>query len=100
MRPVGRRKRAGLYTFDYPAMKVNLCELLAEYNFEPTLADLESSPEFLKWFEDFQSFEIRKKVLSTTFEEYFHGDWRSGQEVHKVVITQRLYQTSPNSTQA
>ena len=33
------------------------------------------------------------------FEEYFNGDWRLGQEVHKLVITQRLYQTSPNSTQ-
>ena len=33
-------------------------------------------------------------------EEYFYGDWRSGQEVHKVVITQRLYQISPNSAQA
>ena len=33
------------------------------------------------------------------FEEYFNCDWRLGQEVHKLVITQRLYQISPNSTQ-
>ena len=33
-------------------------------------------------------------------EEYFRGDWRSGQEISKIVITQRFYQTSPNSTQA
>ena len=69
--------------------------LLAEYNYEPTLADLETSPDLLEWFEEFQSGELRGSI----FEEYFNGDWRSGQEVHKVVITQRLYQTSPNSTQ-
>ena len=34
------------------------------------------------------------------FLKYFNGDWRLGQEVHKFVITQRLYQISPNSTQA
>ena len=33
-------------------------------------------------------------------EEYFGGDWRSGQEIRKIVITQRFYQISPNSTQA
>ena len=33
-------------------------------------------------------------------EEYFDGDWRKGQEVHKVVITQRLYQITPDATQA
>ena len=33
-------------------------------------------------------------------EEYFRGDWRSGQEIGKIVISQRLYQISPNSTQA
>ena len=37
---------------------------------------------------------------SNIIEEYFNGDWRKGQEIHNVVITQRLYQTSPNSTQA
>ena len=72
---------------------------LAEYGYEPTLADLESSPDLLKWFEEFQSEELRKRVSLSIFEEYFNGDWRLGQEIHKVVITQRLYQTSPNSTQ-
>ena len=33
-------------------------------------------------------------------EKNVFGNWREGQEIHKVVITQRLYQTSPNSTQA
>ena len=33
-------------------------------------------------------------------EEYFRGDWRSGQEIGKIVITKRFYQISPNSTQA
>ena len=69
------------------------------YNYEPTLTDLETSPYLLEWFEEFQSEELRKRVSLIIFDEYFNGDWRSGQEVHKVVITQRLYQTSPNSTQ-
>ena len=77
----------------------NESALLAEYNYEPTLADLETSPDLLEWFEEFQSEELRRRVSSSTFKEYFNGDWRSGQEFHKVVITQRLYQTSPNSTQ-
>ena len=71
-------------------------KLSAVYGYEATLADLETSPDLLEWFEKFQSEELRKRI----FEEYFNGDWRSGQEVHKVVIIQRLYQTSPNSTQA
>ena len=33
-------------------------------------------------------------------EEYFRGDWRSGREISKIVITQRFYQISPYSTQA
>ena len=33
-------------------------------------------------------------------EDYVQGDWRSGKEISKVVITQRIYQISPNSTQA
>ena len=70
--------------------------LLAEYNYEPTLADLETDPYLLEWFKRFESEELRKR----NFKEYFNDDWRSGQEVHKVVITQRFYQTSPNSTQA
>ena len=70
-------------------------KLLAEYGYEPTLADIETSPYLLQWFEKFQSEKVRRNLL----EEYFNGDWRSGREVHKVVITKRLYQTSPYSTQ-
>ena len=33
-------------------------------------------------------------------EEYFSVDWREGREIRKLVLTQRLYQISPNSTQA
>ena len=33
-------------------------------------------------------------------QEYFNGDWRKGQDIQKIVITQRLYQTSADSTQA
>ena len=76
-----------------PPTKPEFLEYYSLYEYE--LADLESSPDLLEWFEEFQSEELRKNI----FEEYFNGDWRSGQEVHKVVITQRLYQTSPNSTQ-
>ena len=35
-----------------------------------------------------------------TFEEYFYGDWRQGQEISKIVITKRFYQISSSSTQA
>ena len=83
-----------------PPSKFEFLEyLLAEYGYEATLADLETSTQLLNGFEWFQSEELRKRVSLSIFEEYFDGDWRSGQEVHKVVITQRLYQTSPNSTQ-
>ena len=40
------------------------------------------------------------KSTPDVIEEYFNGDWRTGQEIQKVVITQRLYQISSNSTQA
>ena len=63
------------------------------------LADFETYPDLLEWFEVFQSKELRKRVFMSIFEECFNSDWRSGQEVHKVVITKRLYQTSPYSTQ-
>ena len=33
-------------------------------------------------------------------EEYFYDYWLGGEVIQKVVITQRLYQTSPTSTQA
>ena len=66
------------------------------YDLTPTLADLETSPYLLQWFEDFQTEKLRKNI----FKEYFYGDWRRGQEFQKVIITQRLYQTSPNTTQA
>ena len=52
-------------------------------------------PPELNWWGQLQS-----KSTLDVFEEYFNGNWRKGQEIHKVVITQRLYQTSPTSTQA
>ena len=52
-------------------------------------------------FEDYFSEDwVLSKSTLDVIEEYFNGDWRYGQEIHEVVITQRLYQTSPNSTQA
>ena len=84
-----------------PPTKPEFLEYYSLYEYE--LADLESSPDLLEWFEEFQSEELRKRVSlmrKSIYHEYFNGlDWRSGQEVHKVVITLRLYQTSPNSKQ-
>jgi len=95
-----KQEYSGYYDshYDY-SIYIKESALLAEYNYEPTLADLETSPDLMEWFEEFQSEELRKRVSLSIFEEYFNGDWRSGQELHKVVVTQRLYQTSPNSTQ-
>ena len=58
----------------------------------------------LGFFEGYKSWELSKAqneriVQGYVIEENFVGDWRKGQEIHKVVITQRLYQTSPTSTQ-
>ena len=78
-----------------PPTKPEFLAYVEEYYSIYELADLETDPFLLEWFEWFQSEELRKNI----FEEYFNGDWRSGQEVNKVVITQRFYQTSPNSTQ-
>ena len=53
--------------------------------------------DFLDYnLEKFQSNELPKSI----FEEFFSGDWRKGQEISKIVITQRFYQISPSSTQA
>ena len=60
----------------------------------------EALHEFLNEFEWFKMREMYSNATFDIFSEYFNGDWRKGQEVHKVVITKRLYQTSPNSTQA
>ena len=66
-----------------------------EYLEELGLTEAEFIP-----FGRFQRQELSKRVKKSTFEESFNGNWRKGQEIHKVVITQRLYQTSSNSTQA
>ena len=49
---------------------------------------------------DWESGQLLSKITLDVIEEYFDGDWRLGKEFNKVVIKQRLYQTSPNSTQA
>ena len=33
-------------------------------------------------------------------DKYFDGDWRRGKEIHRVTITNRLYQISPGETKA
>ena len=47
-----------------------------------------------------QPLEATVATPPTKFEDYFYGDWRKGQEIQKIDITKRLYQISPNSTQA
>ena len=49
--------------------------------------------ENLEWFQS-------KELFENIFQEYFNDNWRYGQPIRKVVISQRLYQISPNSTQA
>ena len=49
--------------------------------------------DYLEWFQS-------RELSMFIFEEYFDGDWRQGQEISKIVITQRFYQISPSSTQA
>ena len=60
--------------------------------------------EFFEYFEWYKYRELSEAqhariVEGYVIEENFVGDWRKGREIHKVVITQRLYQTSPTSTQ-
>ena len=49
---------------------------------------------------DWLTGELLSKSKLDIIEEHFNGDWRVGEEISKVVVTQRFYQTSPNSTQA
>ena len=51
--------------------------------------------DFLEYLDD-----IHGLSQNSIFEEFFSGDWRKGQEISKIVITQRFYQISPSSTQA
>ena len=73
-----------------------------EYGFEETdFGDIPSdirsslSDEFNRFWSEKESM-----ILRSYMEEYFDGDWRMGKEIRKVVLTQKIYQTSPNSTQA
>ena len=54
----------------------------------------------LEWFQSKEVNEYLSKTGDLLFEEYFNGDWRKGHEIHKIVITLRLYQISPIVTQA
>ena len=61
--------------------------------------------EFFEYFEWYKSRELSRAekeriVQGYVIMENFVADWRKGQEIHKVVITQRLYQISSTSTQA
>ena len=47
-----------------------------------------------------ENFQSEKLLPFGVLTQYFQGDWRMGREIRKVVITQRFYQISPNSTQA
>ena len=48
----------------------------------------------------FEALSQEAKNTLDVIEETFNGNWREGQEIHEVIITQRLYQTSSTSTQA
>ena len=71
-----------------------------KYNMTGEVYQEEDLREFLIFFEWFKMREMYPDATFDIFAEYFDCDWRKGHEVHKVVITKRLYQTSPNSTQA
>ena len=64
------------------------------------LADIEASSGASWWFQNSLEIFQSQMVSKSIFEEYLNGDWRQGQEIQKIVITQRLYQISPNTTQA
>ena len=72
-------------------------EELEEYH---SLYKEENPLEYLSFFEWFKMREMYSNATFDLFAEYFNGDWRKGQEIHKVVITKRLYQISPDLTQA
>ena len=85
---------------------------------EPLEPQLPTKFEFLEYLDDYYNLDdIQNETLNdflnenlevyqsrelsrSIFEEYFNGDWRLGHQIRKVVITQRLYQISPNSKQA
>ena len=66
-----------------------------EFDFEDFI---QNRTAFLYAFEGYQY--INQFMLEAYNTEIFNGDWREGKEIRKVVITRRLYQISPNSTQA
>ena len=51
------------------------------------------------WYQEQWYRELNHKQVYF-FEHYLIGDWRKGKEMHKVVITQRFYQTVEGSTKA
>ena len=51
--------------------------------------------DFLEYLDD-----VNGLSQNSIFEEFFSGDWRKGQEISKIVITQRFYQISSSLTQA
>ena len=65
---------------------ISSISFLYDYFYDTLVDDLE-------WFQS-------KQLSNIIFEEYFNGDWGQGQEISKIVITQRFYQISPSSTQA
>ena len=57
--------------------------------------ELPTKFDYLEYLDD-----IYGLSQNSIFEEFFSGDWRKGQEISKIVITQRFYQISSSSTQA
>ena len=78
--------------YDYP-LESGALDFLYDYNYDYLVDKLE-------WYQAQKVEDYLSKRRDVLFEEYFNGDWRKGHEFHKIVITHRLYQISPNATQA
>ena len=57
-------------------------------------------------FDDWSSITINELPVEPSmvpfdyYYDFFDGGWRTGQEIHQIVITLRFYQVSPEKTQS
>ena len=89
-----------------PELMFSRCHVLWGNKFWPPVKGKEKimvkigHPSISGAFDLKQTYWSTSKSTQDVIEEYFFGDWRKGQDIRKVVITRRFYQTSPNTTQA
>jgi len=83
-------------------MEEYIGHLYQNYGQPPVKYSLLELLDGFAWFQEQWYQELYKDplYLINNIDEYFEGDWRKGKEMHKVVITQRFYQTSTNQTKA